>query len=168
MKMDFQLNARGAARGRKRASTSSEIQRGEAELRWVWMGVTSCQETKNFETGEKSISLLHKKSGLSSHPFTVSSLFAGSDTCHIWDSAGADEQGAGWSVTSRRQRTRCNARWLINHRTNQNGATELGWCHIMIRDRSFVKTRGNSHTLLSSENHVTAVLVIFLFYYYYL
>lgn len=58
--------------------------------------VTSCQETKNvLDRWKKSTSSLHKKTGQNSPPFTVSSLFAGSDTCHIWDSAGADEQGAG-------------------------------------------------------------------------
>lgn len=48
---------------------------------------------------------LHKKTGQNAPLFTVLSLFVGSDTCHIWDSAsGPDEQGAGWSVTSRHRR----------------------------------------------------------------
>lgn len=59
----------------------------------------------------------------------------------------------GWSVTSRRQRTRWHVHWLIKHRTNQNGATEFGWWHIMIRDRGFVKTRGITQTLITRKPH---------------
>lgn len=61
---------------------------------------------QNWLDGWKSPSPVHKKVGQRSPPFTVLSLLAESDTCHIWASAGAEEQGAGWSVTSRRQRTR--------------------------------------------------------------
>lgn len=42
---------------------------------------------------------------------------------------------------------------------SRDKSTELGLCHIMIRD-SFVKTRGMTYALLSSENHIIAVLVI--------
>lgn len=39
-KMDFWLDARGAARGRKRASIPVKF-RGDAELWWIWTGVRS-------------------------------------------------------------------------------------------------------------------------------
>lgn len=75
-------------------------------------------------------------------------FISGSDTCHIRDSASADEQGAGWSVTSRHR----DARWLIKHRTNQNRA--LSWWHIMIWDRGFVQTNGSPRTRWCVETYI--------------
>lgn len=83
-------------------------------------------------------------------------FISGSDTCHIRDSAGADEQGAGWSVTSRHR----DARWLIKHRTNQNRA--LGWWHVMIWDRGFVQSKGGPQTRWCVGTYTDEVLVIFL------
>lgn len=95
--MAFGLDAGGDARGRERASTDPNS--GESRRR--------SKVTFRQETGErkKVLPLLHKKTGQKSTPFTVSSLFAGSDTCRIRDSAGAGEQGAVRRVTSRQQST---------------------------------------------------------------
>lgn len=103
--MAFGLDARGAARGRKRASTLMNLDEGQ-KSHFVRRQVRK----------KKSLPLVHKKTGQKSPPFTVSSLFAGSDTCHIRDSAGAGERAAGSSGHL------SDAHRLI---TNQNPGTEL-------------------------------------------
>lgn len=152
-KMDFKLSARGAAWGRKRLCTSSETQRSDAEIWWVWTGGSgdmSCPGTKKLQQDRWEKPLfppLHKDT---SH----NSTFIFSVCLHLQEVT---------CVTSgvQCQRRRGDARWLINNRTNQNRATEESWWQ---RNRGFVKTRGITlMTLLSPGKHITAALVTFLF-----
>lgn len=102
----------GAASGRKGWALPLKHQRENRRWKQMksWMRVKSLVRGPSVSPdGVKRVA--KNRSDFSSF-FTVSSVFfAGSDTRHIWDSAG--ERGAGWPVASRRQRTRRNARWLI-------------------------------------------------------
>lgn len=128
--------------------------------------VTSCQETKNVLDRWKKKYLLSAQENWSEFTSIYSVIFIRRKwhMSHLGFCRCRRAREQVWSVTSRRRSARRDACRLINRRTNQNGATELGWCHIMIRDRGFVKTRGIAQTLLSPGNHITtAVLAIFSF-----
>lgn len=152
MNNGFLVYGRGAAKGRKRASIYSQIHGADAELRWIWIEVENHILSGDQTFPDGPTPLLHNKSGQNSPPFTVSSLFAGSDTRHIWDSGQCRRTGIRLvSHLKVPEHSTQHPHRLINHRKNQNREAGLGWCHVMTRDGGFVKTRGINQT------HITAV-----------